>query len=221
MILEVLIGIILIYLVIALIIIAQVNVARDYPKKTMFADEQAINSGDILGVGYHHVFGYFITGWSGSIWSHTGIAWKSKEGQLYVLEAANYGKKYNGIIRIPFAVWMRINRKSQICILKHSGKPFPAAELSSTFDQHAKCSLDHYNFGWYRFLCSLPYSGEKKDSYTCYELTVRVLQQIGVVKQDRACSSYFPREIMAGCMNMCSDHRYSEAIRLEPIEIPL
>jgi len=197
---EVICGVIIVYLCVILVIVARIQTTVDLPRKMVNLDHDMIRTGDILVVGYKHVMGLVISGWSESEWSHTGIAYRDKTGSLWILEAANYYKPYIGTFRIPFAEWLRINRKSNLGIVRYRGpKPFPSDALESEFRKYeAQMQLDTFNLEWRRFLRKRPYTEPfrgVKGPYTCYELTLILLQSIDVVERLHTCSSYTPGDI--------------------------
>ena len=200
---DVFFGVLIVYAMIGLVVVAQVCLANDFPAQAMRARAENLATGDILCVGYRHLFGAFITAWSGSVWSHTGIAWRDKGGKLFVLEAGNYGQNYNGVYAIPFALWLNINKSQHLAVLKVSGN-FPSERLKDIFDEYLDVKLDTYSHRWARFLVAKPFATVRKaESYTCFELTILVLQRAGVIaKHYRECS-YFPRQIVA-CAFPCT-----------------
>jgi len=205
---EIILVVLLTYMIIFFVIIVRYALANDLPDKEIILDPCNLKTGDILVVGYKNVFGLFITSWSGSLWSHTGIVFKDESG-IYVLEAANYGKNYNGAFKIPFDVWLKINGNSHIAILKYCGKGFPKEQLIEEFNKYSEVKLDTYSHRWVRFLIKRLYKGPKvESSYTCYEMTVSILQHIGVMKKKYTFSSYFPREFVNLNLDLVSGHKY-------------
>lgn len=211
---------------VVIIIAAQVNLACDGTEKEVATDEYEIKTGDILGVGYTHAFGWFVTAWSASIWSHTGIAWRDPQtGELFVLEAAMYGKKYRDVFRIPFRQWLRINRKHHLCHLRLRGNTDRGLvdKLDREFKKYEEgVKLDSFNPGWYRFLRTTPYREEElREKYVCYEITIAVLQAVGIFKKKSSCSSYFAGHIINRNIPTEHPYYYEDAVGLEPIDLRL
>jgi hypothetical protein len=185
-------------------------------------DYDMIHTGDILLVGYRHVMGFVITNWSESQWSHTGIAYRDKFGKVWVMEAANYYKPYIGTFRIPFHDWLNINKRHHLGIVKYRGPaPFPVTALETEFRKYEGpdgMKLDTFNIGWRRFLCKKPY-GEPfrgtKGPYTCYELTLILLQSIGMVERLHTCSSYTPGDIAWQRVPWIPGYRYDVIVGFE------
>ena len=216
---EVICGVVIVYMCIILILTARIQLTHDVPMTMAKLDVDMIRTGDILVVGYRHVMGMFVTTWSASEWSHTGIAYRDKAGRLWVMEAANYYKPYIGTFRIPFRDWLNINRKSHLGIVRYRGpKAFPEDALDAAFRVYEGPSgmkLDTFNLSWHRFLQKEPYTEPfrgVKGPYTCYELTLILLQTIGVVDRINTCSSYTPGDIAWGRIHWADGHAYDHVI---------
>ena len=158
---------------------------------------------------------YIVISWSKSIWCHTGIAYRDISGKLWVLEAANYAHPHRGVFRIPFETWTYINRSSHLGIIRYTGDIFPVKELEREFIRYEGVSeLDTFNLTWMRFLKTREYVDETipRDKYTCYELTVMILQKIGVVKRELLCSSYTPGDVAWNRLPYQEGHSYAPVI---------
>lgn len=201
--------IVIIILLIIMLAAARIAFCKDLPKRTYDMDLSKLRTGDILGVGYTHPFGWFVKAWFNSTWNHTGIVWVDPEdAQIYVLEAAMYHGEYKGVIKIPIVQWIRCNRKYYVGIAKLRGKKVDPTELMEAFKKRQEeVQLESYNWRWYRLLLTSPYKEEKRSNYTCYEITISVLQDIGVVEKKYACSSYSPKEIMKGKIHLTEGYK--------------
>ena len=201
-------------LIIIIIIILRVVIVSDIPKTIEILDPSLLTTGDIVGVGYNNLFGYFVTCWSGSIWNHCGLVWREPNtNQVFILEAGAYGGEYNGVFKIPLNEWIIINKNSYMGVSKLRGRKLDTVLLINKFMKRKKyVTLDSYNYNWHRLIRNIPYFKDKRTKYTCYELVVTILQDCNVVKKIYACSSYFPRDIMIGNLPMCSDYFYDNAV---------
>lgn len=211
--------IIVIFVLLILFISYRVTFASDLPKTVYDFETESLKTGDILGVGYRHPFGWFVTAWSGSIWSHTGIVWRDpKNDEVFVLEAGNYGGKYNGVIKIPIVVWVRINKGSHIGLSRlktKDGRVLCPKKVMKNFKKLKKyVLLDTYSWRWYRLLRKKPYFKQTRTNYTCYELIVELFQECGVIKKLYSCSSYFPTDIMEGRIDLECGYEYTKPILL-------
>jgi hypothetical protein len=200
---------IIIYVVIILtlifvIFIIRLLLAEDYPDKIEQLDLSNIQTGDIIGAAYQRSHGYFVSFWSASIWSHVGLAWRDPITQdLFVLEAAVYkDRRYRGILKVPILDWIRFNRKGYMGVTRlirtKNSPPIDPIKMIQIYQGLQKLEIDSFNWGWTRLLFKTPYTPERMTHYTCYELTVLMLQEIGVVAKKYRSSSYFPGDIMSG-----------------------
>jgi hypothetical protein len=213
----ILVPIIVIILIIVLIAMIRMAFVSDKPKITQELDINSLRTGDILGVGYTHPFGWFVTAWSCSIWSHTGIVWIDPDnGEIFVLEAAIYHGIFQGVIKIPLVTWLRINRNFNLGIARLRGKTVDPTALIQAFESRKKyVQLESYNWRWYRLLRTSPYFEDDRKEYTCYELVTTLLQDVGVIVKKKACSSYFPKQIMKGEVELCKDYILEPAVMLD------
>jgi hypothetical protein len=195
----------------------RVTCADDVPDITVEFDPYSLRTGDILSVGYRQAFGWFVTGWSGSIWSHVGIVWVDPDnGEIFVLEAANYGGNYKGVIKIPISRWTRINRKSYLGLSRLRGRCPDSKALIEAFEKRKSyAKLESYNWRWYRLLYTTPYFEETRSNYTCYELVITMLQDAGIMRKINACSSYFPLHITHGRIELEPGYRLLPPLLLD------
>jgi len=218
--LYILTPIVLISLILLVVASFRVTCCNDLPKIKYDIDFSKLKTGDIIGVGYTHPFGWFVKAWSGSVWSHTGIIWEDPQThELFVLEAAMYSGKYKGVIKIPLVTWIRFNRKSHIGVAKLKGKTVDPSELIKAFEnRQKKVQLESYNWRWHRLLYTTPFYEETRTKYTCYEIVINTLQDVGVVKKLHTSSSYFPYRIMSGDVPTTDGYVIEPAILLDVSE---
>jgi len=185
-----------------LLIIAMIHryTTFDDPPEAIHIDKCDLKTGDILGVGYSNLAGMFTSSFSRSVWSHTGIVWIDPDSKItYILEGAHYPlKEYKGFIRIPFDIWYFYN-SSFICgICKYNGPTLDPYKIICEFSKfEGKVKLEGFNPSWYRFLVNREHFDSKINKYyTCYEVTILLLQNLGIYKKEKLHSSYFPKHIM-------------------------
>lgn len=230
----VILKVIIIYLFILLIIVTILMLTNDLPVEVKIVnlkdknvDEQNSNldtnefsfldTGDIVGVSYSNMFGYFINTFTLSSWSHTGVIWKSPDNKLYVLEGASYDEPYDGIFKIPLKKWLYINRHSKLCYLKYTGINKISSELMEQKfnDIIAKHQLDSINLSSLKFFNRNKYSDNIQTNLTCIEITVKLLQDMNIVQKKYQCSSYFPGNIINRNLEMCEGCKYDDAKLIE------
>ena len=199
-----------------LLVIAMIHkyTSFDEPVQRIVIDPDDLKTGDILGVAYSNMAGAFVSSFSRSIWSHTGTVWVDPKSNItYVLEGAIYpNKMYQHAMRIPFDKWYSYNCKFILGLKKYNGPQIDCDEMIRQFERYeGKIKLESFSFSWGKYLYDHPYIKTKVGkSYTCYELTILLNQNIGIYKKEKLYCSYFPGHIMNGkipCEDGCSYER--------------
>lgn len=217
----VILKVIIIYLFIFLIVVTILMLTNDLPneekiinlKNTNTTDFSFLDTGDIVGISYSNIFGYLITTFTSSLWSHSGVVWKSPDNKLYILEGASYDKPYDGIFKIPLEKWLYINRHSKLCYLKYTGtnKICPELMEQKFNDIIEKHQLDSINLSSLRFFNKIKYSDNTRIKLTCIEITVKLLQDMNIIQKKYQCSSYFPGNVINRNLEMCEGYKYDDA----------
>jgi hypothetical protein len=211
---------VIIFLIILLLSTFTMLIAKDFPTTIEVLNPNTLQTGDILTVGYRHGMGWFVTFWSQSVWSHTGIVWREPiTKEVFVLEAANYGGDWNGVIKIPFQKWVKINKGSDICLnrIQTKGVTIDSQALSDAFEKIKGNKLEAFNLNWYRLLFKTPWKEElKPEARTCYELSIKMLQYAGIVQKKYMGSSYFPKHFVWNKLDMMPGFSYQNPVMLDP-----
>jgi len=208
--------IIVLFLLIILIASLRVAGANDYPDTLENIDIYTLKTGDILTVSYRNIFGNFVTSWFNSVWSHSSLVYIDPDTkQIFLIECANYDKYYTKtIFKIPISTWIRFNRKSDI-VLTRINKELDPHKLNDVFNKHASyMKLDSFSYKWYRLLYQQPYFEQTREKFTCYEMIIVVLQDVGVIKKLYACSSYNPSNIVKGELDFCDGYEFEPPVML-------
>ncbi len=196
-----------------LLVIAMINkyTSFDDPIKYVVIDPHDLKTGDILGVAYNNVAGWFVSSFSKSIWSHTGTVWVDpKNGMVYVLEGAIYpNKAYQHAMRIPFEKWYCYNCRSILGLKRYHGPEIDPNRMIEVFGKYeGKIKLESFNASWGKYLYDHPYIKTKVGkTYTCYEMTILLNQELGIYKKEKLYCSYFPDHIMNSKIK-CEDGCY-------------
>lgn len=215
-------------LVLALVSLININTTKDLPKnyRNIIPSEKStyndIDTGDILIVAYQGMpNGWFIRIFTHSIWCHTGMAFRDSDGDLWVLEAANYSKERNGFFFVPFEIWVSINKNQSISYIKYNGPKINTNKVLEVYNEFKDIKVEGLNIGWLRFLQYDKYRHITADNklFTCYELTITMLHRLAIIKKDIACSSYFPRDIAYRKFNTEEGVSYSELMGIRLITI--
>lgn len=172
------------------------------PIKTLYRDQ--IKTGDVLLLDWQRTNNIFIASLFSNSFMHPAIAvWE--KGDLFMVELINYfnDDKYQGLIKVPFNKWYRINRRALILhnILEiqddSQEKREELAQKIINFHTEYKgkmgkpngLSLDWIRF-WYPTKDYKPI--EKYDNIICTEVLAMLMKEIGMVKKDKSVESYTP-----------------------------
>lgn len=219
----------IIILMLFLVLIAIVNIATsdDYAETAGYIESADLTNGDIVCVAYQNISGKFVSSFSNSIWSHTGIIWIDPKTNIkYVVEGSVYGcKKYRQFVRVPFETWLYFNRKSIIGYKRYIGPELNSYDMEEVFLPYEKlCQLEGANIFWSRFLIKRDYyEYQINQKYTCIEYTIMILQKLGVYKKDKIYSSYLPCDIVNDMIPTNHGIKYEKVkqIKLQPVDLLL
>lgn len=205
-------------------LIALVNrfTSFDEPRETVWLDPRDLRTGDLVGCAYGNFAGRFISAFSQSIWSHTGLVWKNPiTGIPYIMEAANYRPYYEGGILIPFETWYTYNRKNVIAWCRYTGPPLNDRRVLQEFLPFLQdFKLEGLNPSWARFLKTHDYQSTGPPiKSTCFEVTIDHLQRVGVYAKSRLRCSYFPGDVINRRVEYAPGYSHAPALRfrLDPV----
>ncbi len=210
------VAIIMFFLILLVIASGRVAGSNDLPIETQIFDITSLKTGSIIGVNYSHIFGNFISSWFQTAWHHCGIVYKCPvTNEVYILEAANYDTNYRGVFKIPITEWIRFNRKSHIGLARINKEVDPNILLHAFNKRASYMKLDSFNYKWHRLLYKTDYFEDDREKFTCYEIVITVLQDIGVIQKKYACSSYNPSNIMEGELDFCDGYSFDPPVLLD------
>lgn len=197
-----------------------------YPKETEIIEISSLRTGDIVGVAYYNFAGGMVAGLTKSIWTHTGVIWVNPNTlEPYVLEAANYRNTiYKNIFMIPFSTWYALNKRSLIGLKRYVGPEIDGNKMLQVFNKYKGIKLEGFNLRWARFLTKHKYDKNyKRNSYTCFEVTIQILQDIGIYRKDYQSCSFFPRNIMESTIGTNYPNCYLSTVEMfiHPMELAL
>lgn len=210
--------ILVIIIILIFIIVGIINFLNtdDYLSKSEIIDVTKLQTGDIVGNSYNRIIPKLQSIFSRSMWHHSGIIWVCPNtNKTFVLEAMNYKKKnIKGILKIPFNEWYNLNKRSNICYLKYTGKKYiDPNKLDLIFKKYQKCQLNQFELSWSRFLFKKQYfTNENKYKYTCNELTIQMLQDLEIFQKKYSCCSFFAKDIIFRKIDCCDNCEYQEAV---------
>lgn len=201
---------------IIILLYLRVTVVYDYPETTPIPFD--LETGDILGVSYHNSLGCFITFWSKSAWSHTGMVYKDKEGKLFIAEAARYrNTDFQNVFLIPLDTWLSLNKKTTIAVSKYKGKKISDKHFHRAFNVIKDYKLDKFSYRWARLLLTEDYTEDYKqrERLTCNEILIMLLQEIGIVDKHRNPSSYWAADVVHGRLPFRKGYSYESPLLIQ------
>lgn len=199
-----------------MLVYLRVTMVTDYPQKA--AAPVDLETGDILGVSYHNTLGSFVSFWSKSAWSHTGIVYKDPQGKLFVIEAARYkNTHYEDVFCIPINEWLNLNKRTTMCISKYRGKKISDALFQKAFSVVKDKKLDKFSVRWARLLLTKDYDHDYKgrEKLTCNEILVMLLQELEIVEKHRNPSSYWASDVVHGRLPFRNAYSYDKPLLIQ------
>lgn len=202
-----LIGFIFIFAIVLRIILASYNEPVTTKEKSL----SELYTGDLLFVRYDNSLGYFMRFWSNSPWTHVAMVYRAPDGNIYIMETANYAKS-RGVLFMPLEKWQKLNKNCDISIMYlFTPEGYDRNRLLESFHKVKHKELDTFGISWLRLLNKKPYEGLKLDeNITCYEMVVFLLQDAGIARKDFSPSSYFPKNIIGGELKLNDDFSFSK-----------
>lgn len=205
---------ILLIIVVVFIILRVSTASNETVTKSITSSE--LNTGDLLFVSYKNILGTFMKAWSVSKWTHVAMVYKAPDGEIYVMETANY-PDIKGVLFLPIAEWYRYNKNCEIAVKKlHKPNYFDDSKIIEIFDRLVDKKLDTFGTSWFRLLSKKEYSDlAEAENITCYELVVYLLQEANIVKKEYSPSSYFPRDMARNELPLHKHFNFSDLLNFK------
>ena len=193
----------IVFIMFVLVILRLIIPFEEIPMKQEVFTPKNFKTGDILIVEYpESFFRTLFELFTGTRWSHTGLIWRDPTTNIpYVLEQANYFGEYSGYFSIPLYLWFYINKKCRICKIPINREIDPNRVMNffkpfirkrSDLDSY-KNMLRHLTKDIFHKIKPREY---KEKGYTCLEVVIHILQEVGVFKKQYTPHSYMPIEII-------------------------
>lgn len=178
---------------------------------------QFLDTGDILIVNYNQNLNRVISMFTKSVWQHSSLVLRDDTGRLWIFEGANYrNTDYRDFFFIPLDMWLKLNKKNNLAVLKHHGPPIDRQAFLKLGEQYKITKLDNFDLKFIRFLDYHQYYDDKPGErhMTCNEMVIIILQKLNVVKKTIWSGSYFPGDIANRNLEYEDGHRYEEMMGL-------
>lgn len=193
--------------------------------KTLSTEEFLnLKTGDLVFVSYKNLLGNSVRILSSSEWSHIGMIFKEENGELYVLEVADYSSVvkqsyngaveplYSGVIKIPYVFWLKLNKNHKIAFRSLDNELY-ASIKNNVFSEFMKLKIYKQQkltdiSSWKRLMFFEAYDEEElllQDKITCIEFIVLLLQNLGIMEKTYKPSSYYPCDLATKNILDCYD----------------
>lgn len=190
-------------------------------KTNLFYD--GLKTGDLLFISYVKNFlkYNFIRFFTNSVWTHVCIFYKDPVTQEpYILEAAAYSEPYGyQFIKIPFSVWLRINRNQRLAVLplnkEISAKRLLEVKKCLKWKNEKEFYVEGLNWKWMRFCFNRKskskfFSGKSAKGVTCTEFVIKIYKKMGIMKPKYHYSSYLPACVYKRKIKMKNGYYFEE-----------
>ena len=174
-----------------------------------------IHSGDVFLLSYNNPMIIFVESLMGINFQHTAVAVKDK-GQLYIIEYAGYKDIDKGVIKIPFSLWMKLNKntymlRNKIHFKNEEDEETLRREILKYFEiTKTDKTLGGINPTWLRFMFpSNKYKGvNTNEEMICTEYTASVLIETGIALPSRGVEGFSPQDFI-GLKGFNVNQKYS------------
>lgn len=182
-----------------------------------------LKTGDLVFVSYRNLLGNSVRILSSSEWSHSGMIYKEENGEIFVLEVADYDSSvkqsyslktplYSGVIKIPYTFWLKLNKNHKIGFRSLDDEVY-ASIKDNVFSEFMKLKIYKQQkltdiSSWKRLMFFEAYNEEEillQDKVTCIEFIVLLLQNLGIMEKIYKPSSYYPCDLATKYILNCYD----------------
>lgn len=189
----------ILYIIIIIIMVFAIRLSliNDLPLSVTYFNRNQLRTGDVIVTCFGHPPGRLGSIMMGTPWNHTAIVLKQGE-KTYLVEGALYGGKYNGVFIIPIGTWLKIHHRDIIVghLRLSSDTEISSDEIRSAVEKYKDRAIDNFAPRWIRFLFKKKWSPLTRHSITCHELTIALLQDVGVYRKTHSADSYKPWDIV-------------------------
>jgi hypothetical protein len=170
-------------------------------------------TGDLLAVSYNSIRGKLVRIFTGSMWTHIGMVYRTPES-VCVIEMARYPHR-QGIIKTPIDYWFDWNEDRVLAWKPYTGPDLPNEAIERIYNDIHPGDVDMFIGSWLRAMIKQPYHrqlGKKK--FYCSELVSHFLQELGILERIYLPSGYPPKELLFGRPAFRPGYTYDEPIML-------
>ncbi len=168
-----------------------------------------LKTGDLLAISYSSIRGKLVKVFTGSMWTHLGLVYRNRQGEIYVIEAALYPDK-EGVLRTPLSEWKSWNMGRIVAYASLIGPPISDEAIEDALSKVSGCSVDMFVLNWFLTTFRLEYREGHRGKFFCSELVAYLLQQLGVIEKQYRPTSYSPKDFIFSRIKMSPSYSYQE-----------
>lgn len=217
----IIIWVVIILLVVIMLFSFQLATRNYIPESYINFDPCLFETGDIIFNSYGNLLTVVVTCLIGSPWTHSGVIWCDPEThEKYVLEMSSYKPPfYRGVYKVPLETWLNINKKSNMIgymkLKRSDNKKIKFRNMEKIYQRYKDIKLEAFCWKYYRFLQQHDYEKiDKHGANACHEITIAVLQDLGIYRKKHAVSSYTPSDLVYQEIPMHKPYYYENIVGL-------
>lgn len=154
-------------------------------------------TGDLLAVSYNSIRGKLVRIFTGSMWTHVGMIYRTPES-VCVIEIARYPER-SGILKTPIDYWLDWNEDRVFAWKPYTGPDLPGSEIERIFNAIHPGEADMFLGSWARAMFKQSYHPQPgKKKFYCSELVSYFMQELGMMQRIHLPSGYPPKELLFG-----------------------
>jgi hypothetical protein len=223
---------ILTLLIVTLYVLFRLNEPMDLPANKLIISKEPSSSGkgisyddlisrfrtgDLLAVSYNSFRGKLVRIFTGSMWTHIGMIYRTPDF-IGVLEMARYPER-KGILKTPIHFWLDWNEDRIFAWKPYTGPEICTDHIDDIFNAIQPGEADMFVGSWLRAMIKQSYRPQpKKKKFYCSELVSYFLQELGMMEKIHLPSGYPPKELLFGHPPFRSGYTYAAPILLTPAD---
>lgn len=177
-------------------------------------------TGDLLAVSYNSIRGKLVRIFTGSMWTHIGIVYRTPDS-ISVIEMARYPHRH-GLLKTPIDYWFDWNEDRVLAWKPYTGPEINSSEIERLVQSIQPGEVDMFAGSWLRAMIKQPYRPQiGKTKFYCSELVSHFLQELGIMERIHLPSGYPPKELLFGTPPFRRGYTYAEPIMLTLSEHPI
>ena len=175
-------------IVILILLLIKAGTNKEINNYTNFENEEEIlnlSTGDLVFVAYDNSLGKISKFWYGSKWTHVGMVYRDDQDEMFILEVAEYknSKFDKGVTKIPIKSWLELNESSEITY-RRLNLSIESGDLYNLYLKYKDKKLHKLSINPKKLKKYFFPVGEDKESLTCNEFIVKILEDLNLIHRD-------------------------------------